>query len=83
MAGHFQQSEDLLVDTHGSDVKDNVWDLLEFTYRHIGVAPTLLERDFNIPPLEDLVTEVARIASLQQHYQSANSQNHVGAAIRT
>ena len=68
-AGHYQEAEDLLVDTHGADVIAPVWDLLEETYRRFGVFPTLLERDFNIPPLQDLVKEVEHIARLQQRYQ--------------
>lgn len=81
MAGHYRENDDLLVDTHGADVIDPVWKLLEFTYREIGVHPTLLERDFNIPPLEDLVTEVARIASLQRRYQTED--NHASVAIHS
>jgi len=81
MAGHYKENEDLLVDTHGADVIDPVWELLEFTYREIGVHPTLLERDFNIPPLEHLVGEVARIASLQHRYQPQDS--HASVAIHS
>ncbi len=81
MAGHYKENDNLLVDTHGADVIDPVWQLLEFTYREIGVHPTLLERDFNIPPLEDLVTEVARIASLQRRYQPENC--HASVAIHS
>ena len=69
IAGHYKEAEDLLVDTHGADVIDPVWDLLEETYRIFGVFPTLLERDFNIPPLQDLVKEVEIIAQLQQRYK--------------
>lgn len=65
-AGHYKEAEDLLVDTHGADVIDPVWDLLEETYRTFGVFPTLLERDFNIPPLQELVKEVEHIGMLQQ-----------------
>lgn len=68
-AGHYQEAEDLIVDTHGADVIDPVWDLLEETYRTFGVFPTLLERDFNIPPLQELVKEVEHIALLQQRYK--------------
>ena len=70
-AGHYQEAADLIVDTHGADVIDPVWDLLEETYRTFGVFPTLLERDFNIPPLAELLPEVAHIARLQQRYQEA------------
>ena len=68
-AGHYKEAEDLIVDTHGADVIDPVWNLLEETYRTFGVFPTLLERDFNIPPLQELVKEVEHIAHLQQTYK--------------
>jgi hypothetical protein len=42
-----------------------VWDLLAAAYRHCGVKPTVLERDFNIPPLDTLMQEVAMIRRLQ------------------
>ena len=50
---------------HGADVCDPVWDLLEYTYARLGPVPTLLERDFNIPPLNTLVREVERVRQLQ------------------
>ncbi|MDP2784346.1 MAG: DUF692 domain-containing protein [Sulfurimicrobium sp.] len=65
-AGHYRAADDLIVDTHGAEVIDPVWALLDEAYKTHGVFPTLLERDFNIPPLADLVPEVARIASLQR-----------------
>lgn len=70
-AGHYVEAEDLIVDTHGADVIDPVWDLLDFAYGHFGVHPTLLERDFNIPPLAKLTREVKRIATLQRRHASA------------
>ncbi len=66
MAGHFVEAPDLRVDTHGAAVCDDVWTLLEAAYAHCGPVPTLLERDFNFPPLGELVDEVARIRGLQQ-----------------
>jgi uncharacterized protein (UPF0276 family) len=65
MAGHYQQAPDLIIDTHGAEVIDPVWQLLDTTYELLGVHPTCLERDFNIPPLAELVPEVARIAEIQ------------------
>ena len=64
-AGHYEESPDLLIDTHGATVIDPVWDLLADAYRLFGNFPTLLERDTNIPPLNDLMPEVERIAMLQ------------------
>ena len=67
-AGHYQQAPDLIIDTHGADIIQPVWDLLDTAYQHCGVVPTLLERDFNLPPLAALVSEVERIASYQQRH---------------
>ncbi len=66
IAGHFDEAEDLKVDTHGADVIEPVWSLLAEAYRRTGVLPTLLERDFNIPPLQELLLEAQRIRELQQ-----------------
>lgn len=65
MAGHYREADDLIIDTHGAPVIDPVWDLLAHTYARIGTPPTLLERDFNIPPLRELLPEVERIRRLQ------------------
>jgi len=76
MAGHYVEAEDLIVDTHGADVIDPVWALLDQTYRIHGVAPTLLERDFNIPPLAGLVREVEHIARLQAAHRIHENTAH-------
>lgn len=73
IAGHYDEADDLKVDTHGSDVIDPVWQLLEKTYQHHGVIPTLLERDFNIPSLNTLISEVDKI----RYYQAAQQQNQI------
>jgi len=65
VAGHFDEADDLKLDTHGADVKSEVWDLLAHTYQVHGVRPTLLERDFNFPTLETLLAEVDAIRTLQ------------------
>ncbi|WP_293005437.1 DUF692 domain-containing protein [Nitrosomonas sp.] len=68
VAGHYQEAEDLIVDTHGADVIDPVWRLLEKAYQHFGVIPTLLERDFNLPPLIEMLQEVDIIHALQSKW---------------
>lgn len=65
IAGHYEEAPDLRVDTHGSAVIEPVWDLLSAAYQTWGVLPTLLERDFNFPPMPELLGEVERIRSLQ------------------
>lgn len=69
IAGHYDEAEDLKVDTHGSDVKPEVWNLLDLAYEQFGVFPTLLERDFNIPSMAKLLKEVEQIKVLQNKYQ--------------
>lgn len=65
MAGHYQEAPDLIIDTHGAEVIDPVWQLLDTAYALLGTHPTCLERDFNIPPLAELLPEVEQIARLQ------------------
>jgi uncharacterized protein (UPF0276 family) len=65
IAGHYEEAADLLVDTHGASVKQDVWDLLDLTYQLHGVIPTLLERDFNIPSVDDLLSEIRLIKQAQ------------------
>ena len=73
VAGHYDEADDLKVDTHGAAVIDPVWALLAQTYRRLGPIPTLLERDFNFPPLTVLLQEVACIRTLQRdsHHQAS------------
>lgn len=68
VAGHYNEANDLIVDTHGADVIDPVWELLDKAYRLHGVFPTLLERDFNIPEINVLTKELDIIIQLQQKY---------------
>ncbi len=66
IAGHFKQADDFLVDTHGATVIEPVWALLKKAYELYGVFPTLLERDFNLPSVEELLNEVRFIRKLQK-----------------
>jgi len=76
IAGHYNEADDLIVDTHGADVIDTVWDLLDKAYEHFGVFPTLLERDFNIPPIPELLKEVDRIVTAQTRWTDDELQAH-------
>ncbi len=73
VAGHYDEAEDLKIDTHGSAVNARVWALLDEAYALFGPRPTLLERDFNLPPFEDLLDELGqvrrRIAEASAHDQ--------------
>ena len=71
IAGHYDEAEDLKVDTHGAPIIDPVWELLDEAYKIFGVKPTLVERDFNFPPLADLLAEVNQV----RQYQTQNNAN--------
>jgi uncharacterized protein len=63
LAGHaVNQTDDgpVLVDNHGSRVSQPVWALYSWTVQHIGLHPTLIEWDSEIPPLDKLLSEAKR-----------------------
>lgn len=64
VAGHFDEADDLKVDTHGAAVKDAVWSLLGEACRRFGPRPTLLERDFNFPPFAELLGELDTVRGI-------------------
>lgn len=73
VAGHYVEEDGLIIDTHGAQVIDPVWALLEAAYQRIPAPaasiPTCLERDFNFPGLPALINEVDRIRCLQHAHQ--------------
>lgn len=70
IAGHYDEAPDLKVDTHGAAIIDPVWALLDRAYARFGARPTLIERDFNFPPLAELVAEVDHVRALQSAHRS-------------
>lgn len=64
MAGHEQISDTVIIDTHGEAVIDQVFDLFEYTTSLLKPVPVLLERDFNIPELEELQGEITRMETI-------------------
>ena len=58
LAGH-SQGRDLLIDTHDQPVPQSVWTLYEAACHRLGPVATMIERDDNIPPLEDLLAELS------------------------
>jgi len=72
-AGHFVEDEDLRIDTHGAAVDNQAWALLAEAFEHFGPVPTLLERDFNFPPMSELLDEVRRIKAMQTEKAMAAS----------
>jgi uncharacterized protein len=56
----------LLIDSHGAPVAQAVWDLYGFVLERIGPAPTLIERDNDIPALPVLLAEAHRAQRMMQ-----------------
>lgn len=74
IAGHEQVSDTLIIDTHGQPVIDPVFDLFEYTVGLIKPVPVLLERDFNIPRLEELQGELNRMDEIiSKHWITENA----------
>jgi uncharacterized protein (UPF0276 family) len=65
LAGHEPGKSGLLIDTHGAPVADEVWTLYEWVQERIGVVPTMIERDDNIPEWGELEKELAKLRALQ------------------
>ena len=62
LAGHSLSGADgvwVMIDDHGSQVSGAVWSLYEAAVRRFPRAPTLVEWDSNLPPLQTLVAEAA------------------------
>ena len=72
LAGHTPNG-DLLIDTHDQPVPDPVWRLYDAACRRFGPVATMIERDDNIPPLEDLLAEleIARIVAADARRDAA------------
>jgi uncharacterized protein (UPF0276 family) len=67
LAGHTARhigNSILLIDDHGSNVNEAVWDLYEYSLQKIGPKATLIEWDNNIPPLKTLITEAGLVKRL-------------------
>jgi uncharacterized protein (UPF0276 family) len=75
VAGHQVRKDGLRIDTHGEPVPDDVYRLLDYALRRIGPVPVLLERDNNIPPLDELLTEVEALWTI---YRSATEASNAG-----
>jgi uncharacterized protein (UPF0276 family) len=69
IAGHEwwdDAKQDMIVDTHGAPVRVEVEDLLTWVIERTGPLPVLLERDTNIPPLAELLTERDHLEGVYQ-----------------
>ena len=72
LAGHSEGNE-LLIDTHDHAVCDEVWSLYAYAISKLGPVATMIERDDSIPPLDELLDElaIARSSQSQQRRDAA------------
>lgn len=64
LAGHCEQDDGLVIDDHGSRVREEVWQVYAHALRRLGPTPTLVEWDTAVPPLEVLLAEAGRARAL-------------------
>lgn len=82
LAGHRVRDDGLRIDTHGEPVADEVFALLDVALEIVGVRPILLERDNDLPPLDELLMEVRAIRTiLEPHLDSRKIENPGRAAF--
>jgi uncharacterized protein (UPF0276 family) len=62
----FQDTGEILIDTHGARVSDPVWKLYRAATDRFGAVPTLIEWDTDIPPLPILLEEAAQARRIQR-----------------
>ncbi len=70
MAGHEHVADDLIIDTHGQDIIDPVYELFDFTLERLNPVPVLLERDFNIPSFDQLAAELNQLNEIAAKHWS-------------
>lgn len=64
VAGPTERADGLFIDTHGEPIREECYELLEYTLRRTGPVPVLLERDQNFPPFESILAEVKRLTAI-------------------
>lgn len=64
VAGHCEQDDGLVIDDHGSRVRDEVWRVYEHAITRFGPVPTLVEWDTAVPQLDVLLAEADRAGAL-------------------
>ncbi len=63
LAGHTDLGH-CIIDTHDHPVREEVWALFEAAAKRFGPVSTMIERDDQIPPLNELLNELAQARSI-------------------
>lgn len=70
LAGHSAGRDGLLIDTHDQPVPDPVWSLFAQVIHRFGDVAVMIERDDDIPPLEDLLAELEMARAFARQKES-------------
>lgn len=82
LAGHSYHGE-MIIDTHDHPVCESVWDLYQYALKRYGAVSTMIERDDNIPPFDELREELVRAENLARQTLAAEQlQIHPTQALR-
>jgi uncharacterized protein (UPF0276 family) len=65
LAGHSRE-DDLIIDTHDHPIADPVFELYAAAVQRFGRVTTMIERDDRIPPLSDLLDELAQVRRIAE-----------------
>jgi len=71
LAGHTHENN-LIIDTHDHPIADPVFDLYAAAVEHFGRVSTMIERDDNIPPLQELLDELEHVKNIAENYFKDN-----------
>ncbi|PIE45420.1 MAG: hypothetical protein CSA45_03280 [Gammaproteobacteria bacterium] len=67
LAGHtYSYAGKIIIDTHDMPVREPVWDLYAHAVKCFGKVSTIIERDDNIPDLQELIEELDRARRVQK-----------------
>jgi uncharacterized protein (UPF0276 family) len=67
LAGHtYDKTGKIIIDTHDQPVCQDVWDLYHKTVEVVGPVSTIIERDDNIPPFDELFEELQIARAIAQ-----------------
>lgn len=82
LAGHTHENN-LIIDTHDQPISDPVFELYAAAIEHYGKVSTMIERDDNIPPLAELLTELEQVRAIAENYFKDSEKNERTAKIKT
>ncbi len=70
IAGHRRKRRNFLLDTHGAEIVTPVWKILDELAAMTPIPGIMIERDANIPPLEEILDEVRHIQRILKEPRS-------------